>query len=697
MGEGEASPDASESRVSVEARPEGGIRIDDRIERRTVTVRADRTVDPESLSDHPFEYPQDVAVAFTAGHLELLPIGACILHGPTTATELEEGDAESRSGGRSVFEISGPMKLYAEVTGSYTIEHRGDELTVDLDRPGRVVVGARTFHERPATTVTTTMDPVDLMAAVSTFGTELKTRTSKRSYPTLRGHPPRLEVGGELSVPPGLEPADASVHVELPRSLEHVLLTAPLAYYLGAPVEPAEDPALVVESERFGLDATTDVEATVERTLKRTLFMDCLVRTTYPRPEMLAEREHLDDVLDVSLATLKGRPFHERLARYMEIPYDTIEPHFPDWRTVAHVQPTRTGVEALPFLANDLAIVRVPDHTPDDGPRTGATTDGTSRRDGGSGGAVDDAAGTRHVVRPPSTDAVGQAWVGPGVPIGVSKVLPTAYHNRLDRERREDGTVDVAVVCNDEEMFEEGDAAKDAYGANQHLPFDVSFHYATSTAALADVFESNIDYVHYVGHVGPDGFECTDGALDVDSVDGLAVDIAFLNACQSFEQGCKLVDQGGIACVVTLEDVLNEGALRIGKTMARLLNQGFTIERALAVARDRSIVGSQYLVVGDADADIAQSGTHIPWVTNVESAGPDTYRALITPYPTQSSGMGALFYPSIGDGSVGHLVPKTLPPVEMPTDRFHEYHKEVSMPVIVDGELTWSEADVDGL
>jgi hypothetical protein len=688
--------------VSVEARPEGGVRINDRIDRRTATVRADRTVDPEPVVDHPFEYPQDVAVSITAGHLELLPIGACILHGPTTATELKEGDEKSLPDGRSVLEVSGPMKMYVELTGPYTVEFDGEELDVDLERPGAVVVGARTFHERPPTTVTTTTDPVDLMAAVSTFGSELKTRTSKRSYPTLRGHPPRLVVGRERSIPPGLERADASVQVEVPRSLDHVLAVAPMAYYLGAPVEPADEPALVVDGDRYRLASGAGFEATVERTLKRTLFMDCLVRTTYPRPELLAERERIADVLDVNLATLKGRPFHERLPRYMQVPYETIEPHFPDWRTVAHVQPTRAGIEALPFLANDLAIVRVPDRaTGAEDQRTWESTDDSDARGaetaGVSDGTVDGVADTHHVVRPPTTEAVGQAWVGPGVPIGASKVLPTAYHNRLDRDRREDGTVEVAVVCNDEEMFEEGDAAKDAYGTNQQLPFDVAFHYAASTAELADVFESNLDYVHYVGHVGADGFRCPDGALDVDSVDRVAVDIAFLNACQSYEQGCKLVLQGGIASVVTFDDVLDEGALRIGKTMARLLNQGFPIDRALSIARGRSIVGSQYLVVGDHDADIAQSGTHIPWVTRTESAGDDAYRVQVSPYPTKSSGMGALFYPSIGGDSAGHLVPKRLPPVTVSAERFRNYLQAVSMPVVLDGDVTWSEDAVERL
>jgi hypothetical protein len=51
MAEGEPAG-AGEARVSVEPRPGGGVRIDDRIDRPTFTVRPDRRVAPERLFDH---------------------------------------------------------------------------------------------------------------------------------------------------------------------------------------------------------------------------------------------------------------------------------------------------------------------------------------------------------------------------------------------------------------------------------------------------------------------------------------------------------------------------------------------------------------------------------------------------------------------------------------------------------------------
>lgn len=687
MAARDAPPDAGTARVSVEALPDGGIRIDDRIDRRNFTVRTDRAVAPEHVSGDRFRYPTDVAVAFAAGTLELGPTGTSFVHGTDSSTEVELFEAETLPEGTFIVEISGTLKVYVEVTGPCTVENKVDQVTVDLERPGPVVIGARSYHDRPATTVTTTQDPTDVMAAVSTFGTELMTSSCKRSYGTLRGHPPVLEVGDDLAIPPDVEPPDSRVHVEVPPDLEDVLIVAPLAYYLGAPVEPGSSPSLVVDGSGYRLDSAGGFEATVERVLKRTFFLDCLVRTATKRDVMLYEREQLDPVLDVDIDGLEGRPAVERLAAYMQVPYRAIEPYLPEWKLTAHVQPTRAGIEAIPFLANELAVVRIPDES-----GAGRATESSAGPDDRTEAlGVTSEAGSREVVRPPETDSVGQAWVGPGVPVGASKAMPTAYRNRLSRERRdEEAAVEVAVVCNDEAMLEEGDTARNAYGSNQHLPFDVEFHTGMDTDGLRLLFESDLDYVHYVGHVGEGGFECTDGTLDIGSLDGVGVDIAFLNACQSYEQGFKLIELGAIASVVTFGEVLDEGALRIGTSMARLLNQGFPLNRALSIARARSIVGSQYLVLGDGDADIAQARRLIPWVTEVETLGVDEYRVRITPYLTRSTGMGAQFHPALGEDPSVHLVPKTLPPVTVTGDRLGEYFESGSFPVILDGSFTWS-------
>jgi hypothetical protein len=673
VGDGRVSGDAA--RVSVETPPEGGVRINDRIDRRNYTIRTGGGVSPVPADGDRFRYPTDVTIALSTDHLEFVPTGASFVHGPDNMTEVELFGHEAFPAGTYTVELSGPLKLYAEVPGPFEVENRVDNVLIDLPEPRTVVVGARSHHERPAATVTTTEDPCDVMRAVSTFGTELKTRGSKRSYPTLRGHPPAIEVGGELSIPSGLESPEGNVRLEVPPELEYVLPAAPLSYYLEAPVRQSDTPALVVEGTRHRLDGGDGFERAVERTLKRSFFLDCLVRTEGQRDVMLFEREVLDGTLGVDIETLHGRPPAERLEAYLDVPYGTIEEHLPDWNLTAHVQPSRQGIEAIPFLANDLAVVR--------------THDGPTPRGDAPEGESETADGCASVVRPPGADSLAQAWVGPGVPIGASKATPQAYRNWMEREPADD-EVQVAVVCNDEEMLEEGDTARGAYGSNLNLPFEVTFHDDLDTESLRLVFESDLDYVHYVGHVGEGGFECADGALDIAALEEVGIDIAFLNACRSYEQGYRLIEKGAVASVVTFDEVLDEGALRIGKTMARLLNRGFPLYGALAIARRCSIVGSQYLVVGDGNADIAQPRGLIPWVAEVESVGADEYRVQVTPHLSGSGGMGAQFRPGVGEDPSVFLVPKDLPEVRTTADRLREYLESASFPVFVDGEFVWS-------
>ena len=80
MVAGDEPSDGHVSRVSIETLPEGGIRIDDRIDRRNYTIRTGSDVSPEAVGGDRFRYPTDVAVAITTDRLEFVPTGACFVH-----------------------------------------------------------------------------------------------------------------------------------------------------------------------------------------------------------------------------------------------------------------------------------------------------------------------------------------------------------------------------------------------------------------------------------------------------------------------------------------------------------------------------------------------------------------------------------------------------------------------------------------
>ncbi|WP_188787225.1 hypothetical protein [Halobellus salinus] len=239
---------------------------------------------------------------------------------------------------------------------------------------------------------------------------------------------------------------------------------APDRRRLGATVTPGSTPRLVTDTgftRELGADG--DLEGDVERLLKRTFFLDRLTRTEGFYRVDLNERTALEPDLapDVGLdfADLYGRSIGARLEAYLDVPDRTIEAHAPRWKLTAYVTPTASNVESVPFLANDLVTVTTPTAEPTGGSATqAAAVDGFLRRPSspsagpdatpdpapapGTGTftrSADTQSGqpgpdrTRTYVRPPETDALEQAWVGPGTPIGASKALEAAYRNRLSR------------------------------------------------------------------------------------------------------------------------------------------------------------------------------------------------------------------------------------------------------------------------
>ncbi|WP_342764494.1 hypothetical protein [Haladaptatus sp. R4] len=275
-------------------------------------------------------------------------------------TSIEGIQREELPSGTYTIELCPPIKLYLHVEGTVSIGASFEDVTIDFGSVVDVNIGGRSLHRRPAGTVTTTTDPADMMAAISTFGSALKTTSPERSFPTLRGHPPTVELGEELHVPDGLKPPETGITVEVPPEYGSIFPVAPLAYYLGAELVPGNTPRIVTDEFEHPLDTSLGFEKEVERVLKQTFLFDCIARTEGLYPVNLYERREVESMVDLDFATLYDTPFAKRLEAYLSVPYNLIEEFVPDWQLTTHVSPTSDNVEMLPFLVNDLAIIRTP-------------------------------------------------------------------------------------------------------------------------------------------------------------------------------------------------------------------------------------------------------------------------------------------------------------------------------------------------
>lgn len=672
-----------------------GLAIVDTVEQRRYEIPADLKTGPEPVEDIFITFPVDAAATVTATELRLPQVPSSYIR--TAEFDLVEHikhHSEHRlDDGTYVIDVEAPVKLYISVEGPVTVTADGAFITATAETPTEFVVAARSRHERPAATITTTGEPEDVLEALSYLGSALKTTTPERTWPTLRGHPPALALGDEQDVPAELSKPKTDVCVEVPPTLAHAFIVAPLAYFLGADLVAGDAPRVHAGGMVHSLGTGRGFEMEVERVLKRTFVLECATRAHGLYDAPMFERRELDAILEVDLDQLYDATPGERLTTYLEINYEAVEEYIPQWKLTAHVEPIPEHLDILPFIINDLAVVRTPGNESGDSDASGqlkAIREFTrARADGATRTRSGDAADGSEVVTPERTDSLEQAWVGEHVPVGASKAMVEAFRNRLTRGPL-DESIDVVVVCNDTEMADEGIIARDVYGSRDRLPFDVALYEDLPTERLRLVLESDADLLHYVGHIDEGGFRCPNGTLDVGDIDGVGTDAFFLNACSSYGQGEKLIERGAIGGVVTLDEVINSGALRVGKTMTRLLNRGFPLRAALNIARDRSVVGNQYIVIGDGNVDIVHSESMFPNMSEVRECD-DGYELSVQTYPVRNAGMGATFRPEIAGNRTHYLVGTSHMEFSVTTDELREFLDLQVVPVRFDGRFTWSD------
>ncbi|WP_232702460.1 hypothetical protein [Halobacterium wangiae] len=671
-----------------------GLHILDPIENAQFELYTDHVVDPTPVDTDRFVFPADEAVSVTTGTLEIPRLVDVILRsadGTLIGESANQQRAEYPLDWYSLNFDVGPMKLQVVVESSVTIRRLENSTHVEFGEVTPLAVGVRSLHESPAGTITVGDSVEDAMRAISLSGSALKTTSCERSFPTLRGHPPLVERGDGFDAPDALVAPDTDVTIEIPRDYADLYVVSSLAYYLGAEIVPGETRTLVVDGWRYDLDTERGFESEVNTLLKHVFFLDCVTRTEGFYPVDLHERNEVEDDLPFDLAELYEASLAEQLRAYLEVPYEVTEPYRPRWKLTADMAPDPANVESIPFVTNDLAEIRIPETGPDPTVRSEPEelTSFYRAKDANvrsQSGAVTDDSG---IVKPTETTAIEHAWIADGYPLGASKTTTPSYRRRLERPERDRESISIEIVCNDSEMSEE-DIVEQFYGARDLFEFEIAVHYELSKAELAELLRADADFLHYIGHVDDGGFQCSDGLLDAHTLTEVNVDAFLLNACRSYEQGKALVDRGSFGGIVTLTNISNDPAVRIGRALARLLNNGFTLQAGLSVARNVTLFGNQYITIGDGTLQLVQHTTGTPVSTELETLS-DGYELTIHGYPTSRTSIGSLLTPNVQENTLRYLNSGHIDTFEVSAAELREFFNRGVVPVLLDDELVWSD------
>ncbi|WP_135828704.1 hypothetical protein [Halorussus halobius] len=685
---------------------EGGLRVFDRT-KTEVSIEADdwTTADASYEVDRPLDetvsgYVSELRLPAALVKVQDLASGEEYEHGSDAGTlELDDGEY--------LFNVSLNIKTYLRFAGSADVWMTDDfnTLHVSFRESTLVTFGFRSHQEVPVDTVTVPPTPAGVATAVTYASASHKVTGPDRSYPNLRGHPPRVELGPERAIPDPVreERSDVGIELVVPDRFEYVFVAAPLAYYLQAELSVERRESATLRAPEAGVDhefgPLPGFQHEVADVLRRVFFLDCLVRNGGAYSWELAELSLLDEVGLDAESVYDSEPA-EQLATYLDAPYGRIDDELPEWHLAMHVDPVPDNVESLPYFLDNLSLVYLPESTDlekeellnksiDDfyrggvGPRPQRATPGGMARNGpGPVESVDRRDPILH-------EGQVNGWLADGVPIDVFKVVPEAYENRFEYLDQSEGDIDVTVILNDAEMADEHRSVAKIYEERaEQLPIEVTVHEQLRTDELAAVLESPHDFVHYIGHCETDGLRCTNGNLAVSDIAESNVQTFFLNACGSYYEGRNLVEKGSVAGAVTFTKVLNKQAAKVGVAFARLLINGFNIDLALRFARRRIMMGKDYSVVGDGTHTLTQTDNRFPVLLTVEEIGEETYEMMHRQMSIDTNGSVYQIYHDDHDEYHLHSTE-----VELTFDRSDllEFLDRAKAPVIYDGGLHWSD------
>ncbi|WP_193310241.1 hypothetical protein [Halorubrum halophilum] len=564
------------------------LRIRDALEGEEFLLELDREPALEPALADLFLVPIDHAVSFEAESVAIPSYSGVSLRDAEGDLVARLNESMEFPRGTYFLVLDGVMKTIVRVPHtafSATGMAESETLTLTFDRPTIITVGARSLHTSPEATITVSEDPAAIAEAVSVLGSSIKEFTPERSWPTLRGHPPRIRIGEELDIPSPLVAPETGVEVVVRPTYADVYRLSTLSFYLGARMVVGDEPAIRFENgfvEPLPTDGVA-LEERAEELLRTWLFLDTLARTEGYVESDRYEYEQVGAELPFYPPNLADSSMSERLMEYLEVDPETVAPFTPAWPTEAVLRPVPEAAELLPHLAHVLAPIRVRGSSDPtvDAPVALAASPWLNRSDSGWGpGAV------------PSPDETP-------TPAGTAVLTTDGYENRLSKTNTARGDVRLtAVTTSAARATELRRAFSDPEVTGGIGSWEV-LENPDADAVARKFSDSDIDIL-YCGLPIEDGNSVTTatGTVSLDEFDDAPALVVFEGATDR-SVGISMVESGGLSAILT-ENALDQKSSR---SLVGLLSLGFPVGASVGLSGVEK--ASETRIVGDPSSGIA--------------------------------------------------------------------------------------------
>ena len=593
------------------------LRVSDALEQADLRLVLDREPETSPALPELFPLPVDDAVSFEAGSVSVPAYSS-------VSVRTDDGDFVARLDepmelprGSYCVEIAGTTKVLvraADVAISTTGMADSGPVDVEFDRPTTVSVGARSLHTRPEATITVPDDPAALAEAVSVLGSSIKEFSPERSWPTLRGYPPRIERGDELRIPSPLTRPDTGVEVVVRPEHADVYRLSTLSYYLGARMVVGDAPAIRLDTGYVEPLPTEGValEERAEELLRTWFFLDTLARTEGYVPSDRYEYEQVGPKLPFYPPNLADLSMSERLMEYLEVDPATVAPYAPGWPTEAVLRPGHASAELLPHLAHVLAPIRVrgePEAADPKAPTALATSPWLAPEGG---------------VPNPDDDPL---------PAGASVLTPAGYENRLRREATARGEVRVVALVDSSERAAEVRRAISEPAVPEGVGEWEVLDRPDAEAVAATLSDPAVD-VAYCGLPVADGdVLASDGAVALADLDD-APALTIFEGNDTVREGVEAVENGGFGSIIAVEPPTPDKL----RNLLGLLAAGIPFAAAVRYSSIRP--GEHARIVGDPASNIGSDQAYQTIQLSVEAVDGERFQTVRSSILTTSARLG---------------------------------------------------------